>query len=252
MYTGTLLPKWYIGSTSIQNIYNGYNGYNGSITSKQWIDIYIDEQTNNKNLFKSRILSTHNTRKEALIEELRVQKLHNVVKNDLYINKSYATINGCFGMKMDKKTIENMVNKRKNNEYNCYHNNKCSFKDINIIEKIKQKRKNNSMTSTKDNSYYNMYIIQYENKEYSANEFCKYKNISDKNFRTFLQLNSVFYINETIINNFLYLKSLEPVDKKFLYRNIIEKDNIKYKLYYKLDTPDGFNLIYKYIHKNNA
>lgn len=93
-YKGNLLPKWYIGSSSDLKIKNGYNG---SIKSKKFKDIYKSEQTNNKHLFKTRILSYHCTRKEALVEELRLQQLHKVVKNKLYMNESYATINGFFG-----------------------------------------------------------------------------------------------------------------------------------------------------------
>lgn len=93
-YKGDKLPKWYIGSSSEEKIKNGYNG---SIKSKKFKDIYKSEQTNNKHLFKTRILSCHCTRKEALTEELRLQQLHKVVKNELYMNESYATINGFFG-----------------------------------------------------------------------------------------------------------------------------------------------------------
>ncbi len=93
-YSGKLLPMWYIGSSSVTKVRNGYNG---SIKSKKYITLYKSEQKNNKHLFKSRILSTHTTRKEALTEELRVQKLHDVVKNKNYMNESYASINGYFG-----------------------------------------------------------------------------------------------------------------------------------------------------------
>lgn len=99
MYSGFKLPRWYIGSSTIQKIKDGYNG---SITSKKWIEIYKLEQKQNKHLFKTRIISKHETRKEALEEELRVQKLHKVRENNKYFNESYATVNGYFGKQLDE------------------------------------------------------------------------------------------------------------------------------------------------------
>ena len=95
MYTGSKLPKWYIGKSTVQKVNNGYNG---SVTSKKYKSIYDSEQTLNKHLFKTRILSTFLTAEEALTEELRLQKMHKVLKNQKYINMAYASINGFFGM----------------------------------------------------------------------------------------------------------------------------------------------------------
>lgn len=92
MYRGNKMPRWYIGSSTKQKVLEGYNG------SKEFSKIYKEEQIKNKHLFKTRILSYHNTREEVLIEELRVQKIHNVVLNKKYINKSFAQRDGCFGM----------------------------------------------------------------------------------------------------------------------------------------------------------
>ena len=93
-YSGDKLPPKYIGSTSIKNIDNGYCG---SVHSKRWKDIFRSELKENKDLFTVTILSKHNTRLEAMEEELRLHKLYDVVKSDQYINQSYATINGFFG-----------------------------------------------------------------------------------------------------------------------------------------------------------
>jgi hypothetical protein len=93
MYKGKLLPKWYIGSSTIDKIENGYNG---SVCSKKFKTLYEKEQKSNKHLFKTRILSKFETRKEAIDEEFRLQKLHKVVKNSSYFNESYAAKNGCF------------------------------------------------------------------------------------------------------------------------------------------------------------
>jgi len=93
-YKGTKLPPWYIGSSYEEKVKDGYNG---SVLSKKYKEIYRKEQNENKHLFKTRILSYHETREEATKEELRLQKLHKVVPSNNYFNESYATINGMFG-----------------------------------------------------------------------------------------------------------------------------------------------------------
>lgn len=108
LYSGTKMPKWYIGSSRKNKVINGYNG---SITSKKYRDIYKYEQLNNKHLFRTRILSYHRTREQALIEELRLQKLHLVVTNMNYFNQSYAQPNGMFGMDVSGDLNPNNGNK---------------------------------------------------------------------------------------------------------------------------------------------
>jgi len=93
-YKGDKLPPFYIGSSYEEKVLKGYNG---SIRSKKWSSIYKKEQKENKHLFKTKILSYHETREEALKEELRLQKKHLVVKNKKYFNESYAQVNGFFG-----------------------------------------------------------------------------------------------------------------------------------------------------------
>jgi hypothetical protein len=108
-YSGDKLPKYYIGSTSIEKINNGYLG---SVKSKRWKSIFELEIKNNKELFSSEVLSYHETRKEALAEELRIQKERNVVKSNEYINESLASMNGFFGMIITdkhKKTLSKIA-----------------------------------------------------------------------------------------------------------------------------------------------
>lgn len=93
-YTGDKLPPWYIGSSSAERVENGYNG---SINSKKFKDIYRSEQKLNKDLFKTKILSYHFTRDEAMVEELRLHKKHNVSRNKKYMNLSFAIPGGLFG-----------------------------------------------------------------------------------------------------------------------------------------------------------
>lgn len=93
-YKVTKLPPWYIGSTSKEKIESGYNG---SVASKEYKKIYIREQKDSKHLFKTRVLSYHKSREDAYIEEKRLQKMHSVVENDRYYNKSYANDLACLG-----------------------------------------------------------------------------------------------------------------------------------------------------------
>jgi len=118
-YSGNLLPAYYIGSTTEDKILSG--NYFGSITSKRWKDKYYYELKHNKNLFQTKILSFHSSRKEALEEELRIQILNNVVKSEDYFNESLASINGFFGRNVSgenhpnygKKLTEEHKNKLK-------------------------------------------------------------------------------------------------------------------------------------------
>jgi hypothetical protein len=95
-YLGAKLPPFYIGSTSVDKIMSGK--YFGSVKSKRYKDIWREELKHNRQLFTTEILSEHNTREEALSAELQLQLKHNVVKNELYINLSLASVNGYFGM----------------------------------------------------------------------------------------------------------------------------------------------------------
>lgn len=94
VYFGDKLPRRYIGSTKIERISQGYNG---SIKSKKYKSVYLEEQAENKHLFKTRILSTHSSHEEAINEELRLHVKYNVVKSDKYMNMSLASPTGCFG-----------------------------------------------------------------------------------------------------------------------------------------------------------
>ncbi len=94
IYKGEKLPRRYIGSCKISRIRSGYNG---SISSKKWSTIYKYEQTNNKHLFKTRILSVHETSVSALNEELRLHLAYDVVQSKDFMNESLARVNGFFG-----------------------------------------------------------------------------------------------------------------------------------------------------------
>lgn len=100
-YSGDLLPPNYIGSTSVKNVLSGK--YFGSVVSKRWKDIYKLELKNNPQHFSIEIMSEHDTRIDAMTEELRVHILNDVVKSDQYYNESLATVNGYFGRSLKGK-----------------------------------------------------------------------------------------------------------------------------------------------------
>lgn len=88
-------PSNYIGSTSLKQIESGYMG---SVSSKKYKDIWTQELIEHPDSFHLEIISYHDTRKEATWKELQIQKLFNVVKNPLFVNMAYASVNGCHGM----------------------------------------------------------------------------------------------------------------------------------------------------------
>lgn len=94
IYYGKLLPKRYIGSTSLEKIQKGYHG---SVTSEEYKDIWEQELRDNPKLFKTKVLTLHDNREEATQKELEIQKKYDVVLNENYVNKSFAQPNGFFG-----------------------------------------------------------------------------------------------------------------------------------------------------------
>ena len=91
VYTGNKLPSFYIGSTSIDNINKGYRG---SVVSKNYKSIWKQELKGHPELFKTIILTRHETREEAMERELIFQEAFSVARNPLYINMAHA--NGKF------------------------------------------------------------------------------------------------------------------------------------------------------------
>ena len=93
-YQGNKLPQFYIGSTSIEKIKNGYRG---TVSSKKYSYTFRKELLQNPQLFRTFIICTASTRKEALHKENLIQRKLNVVKSSMYINESFASANGFFG-----------------------------------------------------------------------------------------------------------------------------------------------------------
>ena len=91
VYTGNKLPPFYIGSTSIDNINKGYRG---SVVSKNYKSIWKQELYDHPDLFKTSILTRHETRQEAMEREIVFQEAFSVASNLMYINMAHA--NGKF------------------------------------------------------------------------------------------------------------------------------------------------------------
>ena len=88
VYTGNQLPPFYIGSTSIDNINKGYRG---SVQSKKYQSIWKQELSDHPDLFKTIILTRHETRQEAMEREILFQEAFTVARNPMYINMAHAT-----------------------------------------------------------------------------------------------------------------------------------------------------------------
>lgn len=91
VYNGNLMPKFYIGSTSLDKIKRGYHG---SVRSKRYMTIWKSELRDHPELFKTIILTYHENYKDALIRESQFHNSLCVHKNSMYINQ--ATANGNF------------------------------------------------------------------------------------------------------------------------------------------------------------
>lgn len=133
VYFGDKLPRRYIGSAKVERIKLGYNG---SIKSKKYKDIYCEEQTKNKHLFKTKVLSLHHSQEDAIREELRLQIKYDVVKSQLYMNMSLACVSGCFGRDISGENHP-MSNK--------HHSDETKKR---ISEKLKQKYKNGELITS--------------------------------------------------------------------------------------------------------
>ena len=91
IYSGSLMPANYIGSTYVDRIL--IQNYHGSVASKRYKAMWLSELKLHPELFSTVIVSYHDTRSNATHKELQLQKLFNVVKSDLFINRSYASVN---------------------------------------------------------------------------------------------------------------------------------------------------------------
>lgn len=95
VYLGNRLPPLYIGSSSVNRINKGYRG---TVKSKKYKSAWNEELIANSDLFFTYVVNTFATRKEATVEELRLQVKYDVVKSPFFVNEAFATVNGFFTM----------------------------------------------------------------------------------------------------------------------------------------------------------
>jgi hypothetical protein len=107
IYSGDKLPRRYIGSTATDKVFNGYHG---SVKSKRYRETWEKEIEENPSLFKTRVLTLHETREEAIQKEKELHLFYDVVKSDLYINESVAQPNGFFGRDVSGENNPNYGN----------------------------------------------------------------------------------------------------------------------------------------------
>lgn len=84
VYRGNLMPRCYIGHSTVVRVNSGYRG---SVLSKAYREIWKRELKDNPQLFKTRMLSIWGTREDASKEEVRIQKKYSVHNNPRFINR---------------------------------------------------------------------------------------------------------------------------------------------------------------------
>lgn len=134
-YYGSKLPMFYIGSSDLNKISKNYRG---SVLSKKYKNIWNYELKFNPNLFSTKIISRHNTRKEATETEYRLQSKLNVIKSPMYINMAFAAKNGYFGRDVSGELNPNYKNtwtdemKKHQSNVHATELTKSKFKQSNI------------------------------------------------------------------------------------------------------------------------
>lgn len=228
----SLTPLFYIGSTSIDNIKKGYNG---SIRSKLYSSIWKSEQKFNKSSFHTIIIKTFEDRKLALEYELFLQKCCKVIKNPYFINMSYATVNGFFGM-----PVAGTKRKKRKTPLNV---NLTDFDKLKIKDRIKgtvsiyntitgetfriRKTKPEFLINITSGKW--IYTASLKSKE-------SYKSASEKN------KNSKHYYNPETGERVMLKEGL-PIPENFIRGNGYRCYNFEtgeQKTIYTKDIPDGF------------
>lgn len=125
---------FYIGSTSIKRINSGYRG---SVLSRQYKDIWKSELNKNPHLFKTIIISEHQTRHDALNKEEKLQRTLKVLSSPMYINMCYA--NCGFGGGMVGKDNPMFGKTRSDASVRMKHNN--PMKNPEIAKKVSKNKK---------------------------------------------------------------------------------------------------------------
>lgn len=194
IYSGNLLPPFYIGSTSLKRFQSGYHG---SVNSKAYKQTYREELKNNPHLFDTCIISTHATSEEAREYERKYQVQVDAVKSSKFFNMSLASIDGFHGRDVSGKN--NPMYGNHSNKGKAYYNDGVS--NFRRIPGTQEKHLVEGYLSTKK-MYYNDGINQYfvqpkhadpswvkgairSNSSYGVNAGRKYYNDGIKNYMLF-------------------------------------------------------------------
>ena len=146
VYSGTLLPPNYIGSSSVYKVLN--ENYHGSVKSKKYKTIWESELKEHPELFQTTIISYHDTRLDALWKELQIQKIFNIVKNELFINMSYSEPNGFFGRDVSGENNPSFGNKKAAQKGKDTYFEKTGFYNPQQNPEVKQKTAETNLKNT--------------------------------------------------------------------------------------------------------
>ena len=115
IYYGNKMPMFYIGYTLTIKYMNGFDAYHGSVSSRKYFQIWKQELKENPHLFKTRILTFHDTKEDALKTEIKFQKHNNADKNPLFINQSIGNVRffNIKGLKHSEETKKKISEGRK-------------------------------------------------------------------------------------------------------------------------------------------
>lgn len=166
------LPRYYIGSTSLDKINSGYYG---SVSSKKYKDAWSAED---RSLFNVDIIETFDNREDALKKELEIQQLLNVVADENYANMSYARPNGFFGMDVSGENNPMYGRSRKGEKHKGGENISKSLKEMYANTVHGKKLKEESRRRWKENNPSQDTVIMDRIKEVWKN---KQRNVGEKN-----------------------------------------------------------------------
>lgn len=241
IYKGNKLPPFYIGSTSTKKILKP-KPYRGSVRSKEYSKIWEYELKHNVLLFKTIILKSFDTRKEAYDYEEKIQKQFSVVKNPLYINMGYA--NNVFNMTNKKHSEETKRLMSQNNNH------------IPISEKTRQflsEINKNSCThwDTRINKYTQIRLNSDDYKYLINNNIIipagKLRSKSSRN-KTSKALKNRIHIYNPITNKRKFIKDTSPIPSGFIrgfcdeQRQYHSKQFTNRLFYYNPETNDQIRL----------
>lgn len=174
IYFGNKLPRRYIGSSSVESIMNGYNG---SVSSRKWKEIYEYEQTHNKHLFKTRILTIHTDRIEAIEAEKKLHIKYDVVSSSKYFNESIAIPNGFFGRDVSGQNNPMFGKSRKGEKHKGGENISAALKKLYETEKGLELKQKTSKRLTNNNPSTNPQIMNKIKQTWQNNN----RNVGNKN-----------------------------------------------------------------------